>query len=258
MQDSFDMSTIIFALLAVFLVWKLRSILGTRSGTEKPPRNPFLDRVRGKTGPPRNGDGKVVTLPGAAEPVNAARGAPEQRWQGFAEPGSKAWSGLDRIAAADSGFSAPAFITGAKTAYELIITAFAAGNRDLLQTLLAKDVYDSFATAISEREKRGDKVDTTFVSIDEATITDADLRGKAAEITLRFAAQLITSTHDSAGVMIEGSTDKVVEIKDIWTFVRDIGSRDPNWRLVATGTATSGGKRQPMSIPSEEQRGAST
>lgn len=236
MQDSFDMTTIIFALLAVFLVWKLRSILGTRSGNEKPPRNPFLERVRGKPG--QAGDGKVVTLPGAPEPASTARVDSAQSWQGFAEPGSKVWSALDRIAAADPGFSAPAFITGAKTAYELIITAFAAGNRDLLQSLLAKDVFDSFAAAISDREKRGDKVDTTFVSIDEATITDADLRGKTAEITLRFAAQLITSTHDREGLLIEGSPDKVVEIKDVWTFVRDAGSRDPNWRLVATGTAT--------------------
>ncbi len=236
MQDSFDMTTIIFALLAVFLVWKLRSILGTRSGNEKPPRNPFLERVRGKPG--QAGDGKVVTLPGAPEPASTARVDSAQRWQGFAEPGSKVWSALDRIAAEDPGFSAPAFITGAKTAYELIITAFAAGNRDLLQSLLAKDVFDSFAAAISDREKRGDKVDTTFVSIDEAAITDADLRGKTAEITLRFAAQLITSTHDREGVLIEGSADQVVEIKDVWTFVRDAGSRDPNWRLVATGTAT--------------------
>jgi predicted lipid-binding transport protein (Tim44 family) len=238
MQDSFDMTTIVFALLAVFLVWKLRSILGTRSGNEKPPRNPFLERVRGKVGQPRNDDAKVIPLPGAADPANPARVDPTQRWQGFAEPGSKAWDGLDRIAAADPGFSAPSFISGAKTAYELIITAFAAGNRDLLQSLLAKDVFDSFAAAISERERRGDKVDTTFVSIDEAAIADADLRGKTAEITLNFTAQLITSTHDREGALIEGSTDKVVEIKDVWTFVRDAGSRDPNWRLVATGTAS--------------------
>jgi predicted lipid-binding transport protein (Tim44 family) len=234
MQDSFDMTTIIFALLAVFLVWKLRSLLGTRSGNEKPPRNPFL--VGGK-GPGRNGDGKVIPLPGAPESVTAPRIDPAQRWQGIAEPGSKAWTGLDRIAAADPGFSVQNFISGAKTAYELIITAFAAGNRDLLQSLLAKDVFDSFAAAISDREKRGEKVDTTFVSIDEATIADADLRGKAAEITLRFAAQLITSTHDRDGTLIEGSSDKVVEIKDVWTFARDVGARDPNWRLVATGTA---------------------
>jgi predicted lipid-binding transport protein (Tim44 family) len=238
MQDSFDMSTIIFALLAVFLVWKLRSILGTRTGNEKPPRNPFLERVRGKPGQDRNGDGKVVTLPGAPEPVVAARVDPAQRWQGFAEPGSKVWSELDRIAGADPSFSAQNFVSGAKTAYELIITAFAAGNRDLLQTLLSKDVYDSFVAAISEREKRGEKVDTTFVSIDEASISDAELRGSNAEITLHFAAQLITSTHGRDGQLVEGSPDKVVEIKDIWTFVRDVGSRDPNWRLVATSTAT--------------------
>jgi predicted lipid-binding transport protein (Tim44 family) len=237
MQDSFDMTTIVFALLAVFLVWKLRSLLGTRNGNEKPPRNPFLERVRGQAQPRDGDDAKVVTLPGVAEPASTAKVDPAQRWHGFAEPGSKAWAGLDRIAAADPSFAAASFIAGAKTAYELIITAFAAGNRDLLQTLLAKDVFDSFAAAIAERETRGDKVDTTFVSIDEATIADAELRGKTAEITVHFAAQIITATTDRNGAPIEGSTDKVVEIKDIWTFVRESGSRDPNWRLLATGTA---------------------
>jgi predicted lipid-binding transport protein (Tim44 family) len=239
MQDSLDMTTIIFALLAVFLVWKLRSILGTRSGNEKPPRNPFLDRVQGRPGlQPSDGDNKVVSLPGAAEPPDVTPIKPEDRWKGFAEPGSKAWAGLDEIAAADKSFAAQPFLDGAKTAYELIITAFAAGNRDFLQGLLEKDVFDSFAAAITEREKRGEKVDTTFVSIDSATIADACLRGSIAEVTVRFNAQLITATFDRDGNLIDGSPDKVVEINDIWTFSRDVTSRDPNWRLVATGAGT--------------------
>lgn len=236
MQDSLDMTTIIFALLAVFLVWKLRSLLGTRSGNEKPPSNPFLDRVRGRGKPPSDGTNKIETLPGAAQPAGAAQVSQAERWKGFAEPGSKAWAGLDQIAATDRTFAAQPFLDGAKAAYELIITAFAAGNREFLQGLLAKEVFESFAAAIADREKRGEKVDTTFVSIDSATISDVELRGRAAEITVRFVAQLITATYDREGTLIDGSPDKVVDINDVWTFSRDVGSRDPNWRLVATGT----------------------
>lgn len=242
MQDSFDMTTIIFALLAVFVVWKLRSILGTRSGTEKPPSNPFLNRAPGGTPPPRSdGDNKIVTLPGAPEPSAATRDAAQanqaERWKGFAEPGTKAWAGFDSIAAADTSFAIRPFVDGAKAAYEMIVSAFAAGNLQVLQNLLAKEVYDSFAAAIAEREKRGEKVETTFVSMDKTSIEDAELIGRAAHITLRYTAQIITATRARDGAVIEGSPDKTIEINDSWTFMRDVGSPDPNWRLAATRTA---------------------
>lgn len=238
MQDTPDMTTIVFALLAVFLVWKLWSVLGTGRGDGKPPQMPFLGRVRGRPStPPGESEAKIVPLPGAVEPAQIGSAKPEDRWKGFAEPGSKGWAGLDEIAAADRSFAAHPFLDGAKTAYELIITAFAAGNREFLQGLLSKDVFDSFAAAIADREKRGEKVDTTFVSIDHATIADAFLRGRTAEITVRFNSQLITATFDRDKKLIDGSPDKVVEINDVWTFARDVTSRDPNWRLVATGTA---------------------
>ncbi len=240
MQDSFDVTTIIFALLAVFVVWKLRSILGTRSGTEKPPNNPFLNHAPGGPGAPRRDDAKIITLPGApksaAAPREAAPANQAERWKPFAEPGSKAWSGLDAIAAADPSFAILPFVDGAKAAYEMIVGAFAAGNRQVLENLLAKDVYDSFSLAISDREKRGEKVETTFVSIDKAVIEGAELIGRAAQITLRYTAQIITATRAQDGAVIEGSPDKVIEINDIWTFTRDVGSRDPNWRLTATRT----------------------
>jgi len=240
MQDSFDMTTIIFALLAVFVVWKLRSILGTRSGTEKPPSNPFLNRAPGPASARRDdAENKIITLPGApdlsAGVRNAAPADQAERWKGFAEPGSKAWAGLDAIAAADRSFAIQPFVDGAKAAYEMIVGAFAAGNRQVLENLLAKDVYDSFAAAISEREKRGEKVETTFVSIDKAVIEDAELRAAAAQITLRYTSQMITVTRAQDGAVIDGSPDKVIEINDIWTFTRDVNSRDPNWRVSATG-----------------------
>ncbi len=237
MQDSFDLTTIIFALLAAFVVWKLRAILGTRTGTEKPPRNPFLPRGESQ---PRQGeaDNKVIPLPGAAAPSNAAPNGsanPSERWKPYAEPGSKVWAGLDAIAAADPSFAIQPFLSGAKSAYEIIVTSFADGDRQVLQNLLAKDVFDSFAAALAQREKRGEKVETTFVAIDNASITDAELRARIAEITLRFSAQMITATRDQSGAVIEGSADKVIEINDAWTFARDTGSRDPNWKLISTG-----------------------
>jgi predicted lipid-binding transport protein (Tim44 family) len=244
MQDSFDMTTIVFALLAAFVVWKLRSVLGTRNGAEKPPSNPFAGRAPGRFWGARRDDAgsgdtgnRVVPLPGAAEPPVAIAPAKDDRWKPNAEPGSKAWAGLDAIAAADPAFAIKPFAEGAKSAYEMIVTAFAEGNREVLRNLLSPEVFESFAAALAEREKRGEKVTTTFVSIDKVMIDDAGLNGRTAEIKIHFTAQMITATRDQAGTVIDGSPDKVVQIDDIWTFARDTRSRDPNWKLAATETA---------------------
>ncbi len=239
MQNSFDVTTIIFALLAAFVVWKLRDILGTRTGTEKPPRNPFVsDAPRGAPGRPAEADAKIVTLPGQAA-ANAGRADAQaggaERWKPYAEPGSKAWAGLDAIAAADPSFAIKPFLDGAKSAYEMIVTAFADGDRQILQNLLSKEVYDSFAAALSEREKRGEKVETSFVAIDNATVADAGLEGRTALIALGFSAQIVTTTRDSGGAVTDGNPEQVVEINDVWSFARDVSSRDPNWKLVSTG-----------------------
>jgi predicted lipid-binding transport protein (Tim44 family) len=243
MQNSFDMTTIVFAVLAAFVVWKLRSVLGTRNGAEKPPANPFASRAPGGSGTRRgDADGgdsgnRVVPLPGAAEPPVAGAPAKDDRWKPYAEPGSKAWAGLDAIAAADPAFAIKPFAEGAKSAYEMIVTAFAEGNREVLRNLLSPEVFESFAAALAEREKRGEKVTTTFVSIDKVVVDDAGLNGRTAEIKIHFTAQMITATRDQAGTVIDGSPDKVVQIDDIWTFARDTRSRDPNWKLAATETA---------------------
>lgn len=241
MQDSVDMSTIIFALLAAFVLWKLRSVLGARNGAERPPRRETFFSPP-ETPRPRPGEeSNVVRLPGAPEPIAGAPKPPAlepaERWKGLAEPGSKTWAGLDAIAAADPSFEIQPFLDGAKAAYEMIILGFAAGDRATLNNLLAKDVFASFESAISEREKRGEKVETTFVSVDKPKIEDADLIGRSAQITLRFSAGMITATRDKDGTVIDGSADRVSEVNDIWTFAREAGSRDPNWKLVATGGA---------------------
>jgi predicted lipid-binding transport protein (Tim44 family) len=234
MQEPFDMTTIIFALLAAFVVWKLRSVLGTRTGTEKPPYNPFAPRVPQAPG---GRPGEVVALPGAANSSEAAAQAKQNDWKPYAIPGSKAWLGLDAIAAADSSFAIETFVKGAKSAYEMIVTAFAAGDRELLQRLLAPEVYESFAGAIEGREKRGETLATAIVSIDKVEIENAALHSGQAQIGLHFTAQMVTATRDRDGAVIEGEPGRVVQVDDFWTFIRDIRSPDPNWKLSATGPA---------------------
>ena len=237
MHEPFDMTIVIFALLAVFVLWKLRSVLGTRSGTEKPPTNPFASLREGLRRQPAGAENKVFRLPGRDDLKIAPEAVqPDQteRWKGFAEPGSKVWAGLDAIVGADPSFEAGRFLDGAKAAYEMIVTAFAAGNREVLANLLDRSVFDSFAAAISEHERRGEKVETTFVSIDKAAIEDAELIAGSAQIKVRFASNRITATRDRKGVVVEGSPDRVAEVNDVWTFRRDPRSTDPNWKLVAT------------------------
>ena len=126
------------------------------------------------------------------------------------------------------------FLTGGRAAYEMIVTAYAQGDRRNLKNLLSKEVYDGFEHAIKEREGRGEKAETRFVSIDKADITGADVRGKTAQVTVRFVSQLVSVTRDRDGNVIDGNPDKVTDVTDVWTFARDLSSRDPNWKLVAT------------------------
>lgn len=229
MQEPFDITTVIFALLAAFVVWKLRSVLGTRTGHERPPQE--------RTRRPEDvkSEGNVIRLPGAANDAGASEiksGA--ERWAPYATSETPLAKGFDGVAALDPSFRPAEFVEGAKGAYEMIVTAFAAGDRQTLRGLLAKDVYDSFAAAVSDRESRGETVETTFVSIDKADFVDVQMRGKTANITIRFLSKLITATRDRAGTVVDGSADKVVEMIDVWTFARDVTARDPNWRLVAT------------------------
>jgi predicted lipid-binding transport protein (Tim44 family) len=116
----------------------------------------------------------------------------------------------------------------------MVVTAFAQGDRQALKNLLSRDVYEGFAKAIDDREKAGQILESRFVGIDKTQVTTADLKGKRASITLRFIAEFISATLDKAGEVIEGDPQQVRQITDVWTFERDTGSRDPNWKLVAT------------------------
>jgi predicted lipid-binding transport protein (Tim44 family) len=228
----FDIYTIIFLALAVFIFLRLRSVLGQRTGRERPPYDPYSARDTLRT-PTTD---KVVTLPtrrpDAEKSLEPAE--PVDRWRGIAPQGSPTATGLDGIAAEDSSFDAQHFLTGARAAYEMIVTAYASGDRRSLKNLLSPEVYEGFEAAIAEREGRGEAVDTRFVSIDTAEIIGAEQRGGVAQITVRFVSQLISATRDRAGTVIDGSPEKVTEVTDVWTFARDVASRDPNWKLVAT------------------------
>lgn len=245
MHSADSLTTVIFALVALAVIWKLRSVLGERTGSEKPPSDSWFVRgppsANGKQTPGTDSGrpvDNVVRLPGAAEaPLRRPNGGAVvaiDRWRGFAAPGSAVAQGLDAIANADPSFSASAFIEGAKIAYEAIVIAFASGERKTLQGLLAKDVYDSFAAALNDRAKRGETVSTTIVSIDDALIEEAALNGRTARIVVRFVSKLISATHDAKGQLVDGDPSRPMDIKDVWSFARATGSNDPNWQLVAT------------------------
>ena len=230
----FDIYTIIFLALAVFIFLRLRSVLGQRTGRERPPFDPYTPRETG-----HGASDNVVSLPGRtqrAEPAAPAETEEEaaERWKGVAEPGTPLAAGLSAIRGGDASFDPGHFISGAKAAYEMIVTAYAEGDRATLRNLLSKDVYDGFEAAIRDRESRGEKVETRFVGIDKADLTGAEVRDGNAHVTIRFVSQLVSVTRGRNGEVVDGNAEAVTDVTDVWTFSRNLGSRDPNWKLVAT------------------------
>jgi predicted lipid-binding transport protein (Tim44 family) len=232
-RQDVDIYTIIFLALAVFIFLRLRNVLGQRTGEERPP----FDRAAAREAMPP--EGNVATIPGSpidqTHPAPAAEISPAERWKGIAEPGTPLASGLDAVVEQDPSFDARHFLTGAKSAYEMIVLAFANGDRRALKDLLSTEVFDSFDAAIKDREVNELKTETRFVSIDKAEIVGADVRDRTAQLTIRFVSQMISATRDKAGKVVDGNAESVSDITDVWTFARDISSRDPNWKLVGTG-----------------------
>jgi predicted lipid-binding transport protein (Tim44 family) len=231
-MGGFDIITLVFLGLAVFVIFKLRSVLGERTGAEPPP----FEGLR-RDAQPQSRDDKIVTLPPRESEGGIPGEAPAStfRWEGFAEPGSDLARGFDAVAALDPTFQPRTFAAGAKAAYEMIVTAFNNGDRKTLKGLLSRENFEAFSQDITEREARGETVQATFVSIDKAEITRAVTNGRMAELTVTFVSQMISATKDKTGAIVDGSLDKVASVTDAWTFARDTGTRDPNWRLVATG-----------------------
>lgn len=229
-MGSNDFITLFFLVAAVLIFLQLRSVLGRRTGNEKPPHDPYTAREAQKD-LGADDDSKVVTLPKRTEVSEENRFADIDA---TAPIGSKANDGMRQILEQDNSFSGKQFLHGAKAAYEMIVMGFADGDRKSLKSLLSSEVYDGFDAVITEREQRGEVTKSTFVGINKAEITDAGVSGNEAFVTIKIESQLITATYDKAGILVDGDAESVADVNDVWTFARDLRSRDPNWKLVAT------------------------
>jgi len=218
-----DPAMVIFAALAVFICWKLRSVLGVRVDRDTPPSGHFQTSYSSPM--------PQATIGPAQKPVREAA----RRWEGLAEKDSPVWNGLDDIAKADTNFDGVEFIDGARRAYEIIIAAFAKGDRDTLRSLLSNETFDVFSQEISKREQQGETLETAVVAIDVAKIETARALAKGVEISVRYEARLMSVRRDKNGDTIDGG--RTVPVIEVWTFARDPRASDPNWKLIATHSA---------------------
>jgi len=213
MGDGFHFFDILlFAAIAGFLVLRLRSVLGRRTGLEQR-RDPF-------TQPPK--------LPPQIVPVPANANG------NGAESPAGGVSGIAAVKAVDPGFSEAAFLQGARGAFQIIVNAFAAGDTSALQPLLSREVFDSFASAIRARSVARERLETTLLTIKTAEIADAAVENGTAHVTVKFVSDQINVTRAADGKVKEGDPERVVEHTDYWSFARPVRSSNPNWTLVAT------------------------
>lgn len=234
---TFDPLNILLLAVALVVFWRLRSVLGTRTGTEKPPVEPFEPR-RTEAQKSREAADTVIRFPQNGPvpvPADDDREPAAPVWTGYAEAGSPLAASLQQIADTDASFTPQSFVEGAKMAYEMIVEGYAKGDKAALKNLLSKEVFEGFARAIDDRQAQGQKMDFRFVGIDKATIQSASLTGgKKATITMEFVSEMISATFDKADQLIDGDPKEIREVTDVWSFERDVTSRNPNWKLVAT------------------------
>ena len=219
-SSGFPIDLILFGMIAAFLVLRLRSILGRRTGFERPTQ-PYQ--------PPAGPAAAGPVIDGQAEAQPAAN-------RSVPDPASPIGQTLVQMRAIDRNFEPAAFLDGAEKAFRMIVAAFAAGDRATLRGLLSDDTYRAFEQAIAGREAAGQKQVSAIHGIHSATIESADLRGSVATIAVRFVSDQVSLTQDKDGHPVTG-TDSVTEITDVWTFERDLATRDPVWRLVSARSA---------------------
>lgn len=222
MPNSQFLDILLIAMVAGIVLFRLYTVLGRRTGQERPPQDRYGLGAPSKPATPKGGDNVVVLpTPARAEAV-------------LEKPADPIARGLLDIKQADRGFDADHFLAGARAAYEMIVTAFAAGNRAELKPLLSDDVFKAFDSVIRGREERKEKVEFTFVGFKELTIAEAGMKGRMADITVSVSAQFISATQNANGAVIDGDPKSVREVTDVWSFARDVRAGDPNWALVAT------------------------
>ena len=224
---------ILLAVVAGFLILRLRSVLGRRTGHEERTDPMAAFRQPQPRADRREGEDTVVRFP-ERETANAdTAGIRRADLPGDVTPLDK---GLAAIRAADSAFNPQEFVGGARMAFEMILMAYAKGDQKSLRPLLANEVFDEFAGAIKEREQAGEELETTLVGIKQAEIAEAELQGKTAFVTVKFVSEQINVTRDKEGKVLDGADKRTETITDLWTSARNTRSRDPNWTLVATDT----------------------
>jgi len=206
---------VFFAMVAGFILLRLRAVLGRRTGTEKPPT--------------------PIPAPGRDDNVVPIRD--RDRSPAPLSEADTAHPGVAAIRRADPSFDLAEFLEGARSAYEMIVMAFAGGDTETLKPLLSEPVYQGFAQAIETRKRANQTMQTTLVGLKDAALGDAVLNGRMAEVTVRFEAEMINVTRDAQGVVVDGDISAVKTVTDVWTFARDTTSRDPNWFLIRTGSA---------------------
>jgi predicted lipid-binding transport protein (Tim44 family) len=210
---------LVLAGVALFLIVKLRSVLGTRDGFEKPPLP--VDSVR----------------PAVRRDFEVIEGGPDRDITDLVADGSPAAKALSAMKAAEPGFSVGTFLQGARGAYEMILMAFDKGEMDRIKPFLAPDVYDTFSEAVAQRENQGLRIESTFIGLRELVLHDAtfDPVTKSADISVRFLGEITSLVRNKAGEVVEGSPTEIKKQRDVWTFSRRMGVDDPNWHLSATG-----------------------
>jgi predicted lipid-binding transport protein (Tim44 family) len=227
MDFSSFVDIVIFAMVAAFLVLRLRSVLGRRTGNERRRADPF--------GPPKPEPvDKVVALPDRG----ARPAADTIDIQAAAGKSSPLEAGLTQVKVADPSFTPQGFLDGAKGAFEMIVEGFAHGDRKALRPLLGDAIYEQFSNAIKAREDAKQTHETTLIGFRSVDIVEARMEGRTAYVTARFASEQVNVTRDKDGHVIDGDSNHVAEVTDIWTFARNSRSRDPNWTLVETRSPT--------------------
>ncbi|MGE0023909.1 MAG: Tim44/TimA family putative adaptor protein [Hyphomicrobium sp.] len=243
MNGEINLLTLLSLIVAIVAIVKLRSVLGRRSSDDEARIEQRRREAQMQKTAQAQAD-KVVALPRREREAEVADTSVsvaevEARIKSFAGEDSALAARLMDILRLDTKFDPEQFLRGARQAYEMIVTAFAEGNRRMLRDLLSADVLDSFSRAIAEREQRGQVIDQSFVGINKADILEAEVSPKGiASVTVRFVSQLISATRDKAGNVIDGDEHRIKDVTDIWTFSRDISTKDArrnvNWKLVGT------------------------
>jgi len=223
MSDGFQaLDIILFAMIAAFLVLRLRSALGRRTGHQRPPPEASAD----SGGEPKTNE-NVVEL--SDQTSDKSDSILED-----IDPADPIEAGLAEIRVADPSFELSTFVSGAKAAFEIVVQAFAEGNKASLRDLLNNEVLDNFGLEIDKREKAGETLETTVISIKKEDIIEARISGGTAFITVKLVSEQVNVVRDADGVTIDGDGNQVTTVTDIWTFARNTRARDPNWRLVET------------------------